>query len=341
MNKTNIYILLNLIISNFYFSYAFSFDLNQQLLLKHTISYYNKLNAKIIKIANNPKNISIDELNSLLSSYKKLEQFLSKVNNNKIEKSEYLKFFEELNLLIFEFEKSIYQKKNSKNKRNKTNHSTKDKETTETYKQNFLLDSPELFLNISDAYGRSNERVYVEIKLDNYLQHLEYLFNSGIAFTLEYGNDLLLDGIESNFFDTFDYTQNEVIYEFNDKGLYSIATNNAGMAVNNVSSEGFVRIAAARCNEDINTNVLFKLYFKLKDNSIEGFYPIRIKPTVLNNKSAGYDEAKALDILVGSDTSKLPTDENAYPVLVNSDVDINGYSSYSSIGLIFFLDINE
>jgi len=177
------------------------------------------------------------------------------------------------------------------------------------------LEFANAFLELSNNYGSVDEIVPVQIVLKgNYDPNLMY--SSGMAFTIKYHSDILLESIESNFFPT------DLI------------------ACNNNESLNKAMIAAARFGEIENdfSIELFTINFKLRSETTIGKYDIYIAPTILNNVAAGYPpEGQAIDILVGSDLSiEDPTEPSAYPVIINSESDEFGNSVHTIHGSVTF-----
>ncbi|KPA08795.1 hypothetical protein MHK_011003, partial [Candidatus Magnetomorum sp. HK-1] len=147
--------------------------------------------------------------------------------------------------------------------------------------------------------------------------------SSGAAFTIEYGDNLLYvpDSLNTTFFDTFQaqFTAagtNPNPYTGPVNGIYS-----SPVVINNDENAGKTMVAAARCTPTSasSENVLFTFQVQLQDTSDvkAGDYNITVKPTILNNTDAGYSaDGEPIDVVVGSDPNKQPTDEGAYPVII-------------------------
>jgi len=161
----------------------------------------------------------------------------------------------------------------------------------------------------------------IEIHLDGLTDTEKgYLESSGAAFTIEYDDNLMLapGTLSSTFFDTF-HAQFEAAGSNPNPYTEPVNGYDRPIVINDDDSAGRTRVAAARCAKTSDGNVLFTFDVQLKDTSDSkaGDYKITIKPTVLNNVDAGYSaEGEAIDLVVGSDPEKQPTDENAYPVLI-------------------------
>ena len=140
---------------------------------------------------------------------------------------------------------------------------------------------------------------------------------SGTAFTLEFddGVTLVPGSVESTFFDLFQTQFNKA---GTDPNSYTVPVEgyNQPLVVNN---EGVSKamIAAARCIPTDNSTENELIKFKV-DATKDG--NVTLKPTVLNNPNAGYTEDTPIDVLVGSDPNKEPTDVGAYPVLIDSNM---------------------
>lgn len=151
---------------------------------------------------------------------------------------------------------------------------------------------------------------------------------AGAAFTVVYGPHIILNAVDSNFFDTFtgqglsesDGLDSDGTIDGYDKPL-----------VTNEIDEGATAIAAARATpEDEGRHVLFTLSFSLKPGASPGTYPINIRPTVLNNEAAGYDPAgETIDMLIGIDS-------DSFPVLIDDEMNEDGYSAHVEPGSVTF-----
>jgi hypothetical protein len=164
----------------------------------------------------------------------------------------------------------------------------------------------------------------VEIHLDGLTDtEKAYMESSGAAFTIEYDDNLMLapGTLNSTFFDTF---QAQFDAAGTDPNPYTgpVDGYDRPVVINDDDTAGRTRVAAARCAKTSEGYVLFTLDVQLKDTSDSkaGVYKITVKPTVLNNVDAGYSaDGEAIDLVVGSDSDKEPTDENAYPVIIAKD----------------------
>ena len=162
----------------------------------------------------------------------------------------------------------------------------------------------------------------IEIHLDGLTDTEKgYLESSGAAFTIEYDDNLMLapGTLNTTFFDTFQAQFNAA---GTDPNPYTGPVNgyDRPVVVNDDDVAGRTRVAAARCAKTSDGNVLFTFDVQLKDtsDSQERDYNITVKPTVLDNVDAGYSaEGEPIDLVVGSDAAKQPTDENAYPVIID------------------------
>jgi hypothetical protein len=174
----------------------------------------------------------------------------------------------------------------------------------------------------------------VEIHLDGLTDtEKAYMESSGAAFTIEYDDNLMLapGTLNSTFFDTF---QAQFDAAGTDPNPYTgpVDGYDRPVVINDDDTAGRTRVAAARCAKTSEGYVLFTLDVQLKDTSDSkaGVYKITVKPTVLNNVDAGYSaDGEAIDLVVGSDSDKEPTDENAYPVIIAKDfAEVSGSVTY-------------
>ena len=179
------------------------------------------------------------------------------------------------------------------------------------------------FMKVTHGTGAINEQVKLEIILEGNGV-------AGVAFTIEYGPHLILNTVESDFFDTF------VSQGFSSEdGLDGNGTADGyvqPLVYDTDEAVGGTKIAAAHHYAGgSDGDVLFTLFFSLKSGASPGTYPINIKPTVLNNTDAGYSaEGEAIDMLIG-------IDGDTYPVLINSEVNENGYSAHVEPGSVTFI----
>ncbi|KPA10269.1 conserved hypothetical protein, secreted, partial [Candidatus Magnetomorum sp. HK-1] len=189
------------------------------------------------------------------------------------------------------------------------------------------VDAPE------EALGMT-EIATIEIRLDGLTDtEKTYMGSSGAAFTIEYDENLLYvpDSLNTTFFDTFQAqftaagtSPNPYTGPVN--GIYS-----SPVVVNNDDIAGKTMVAAARCTPTSTSseNILFTFQVQLQDTSDvkAGDYNITVKPTILNNTDAGYSaDGEPIDVVVGSDPNKQPTDEGAYPVIIAKNMSPVGNS---------------
>ncbi len=128
---------------------------------------------------------------------------------------------------------------------------------------------------------------------------------AGASFTLTYDTtNLLLTGIDSNFFGTFAQQITP------DPGCVTLGQTYCSPIVENVvsglattTSTGSM-IAAARAQKGSGTNIsLFTLHFELKSGGSPGTYPIGLVQSKISNASAGYAPNTPIPVLVGIDNS--------------------------------------
>ena len=139
---------------------------------------------------------------------------------------------------------------------------------------------------------------------------------SGTAFTLEFSEGVTIVDVQSKFFDTFT-AQFNAVPNGPDPGSYTVPDGYPEPIVVNNEGVSKTMVAAARCTPTAQSSdnelMIIKVHTSKKGT-------VTLKPTVLNNPDAGYTEDTAIDVLVGSDSNKQPTDEGAYPVLIGSDM---------------------
>ncbi|MCI5125265.1 MAG: hypothetical protein D3925_12520, partial [Candidatus Electrothrix sp. AR5] len=160
-----------------------------------------------------------------------------------------------------------------------------------------------LELRVSSENANPGDSIAVEITVQEYDQEVI----AAAAFTVTYSADnLVLNKIESDFFSTFLEQWNSlnpvpdplppVSVEMNDQTYVRPLVFNT----TDDTSLGKVRLAAARVRAG-TPNVLFTLYFTVKNSATSGGYPLSIAPTVIKNTKAGYDEAgEAVPMLIGA-----------------------------------------
>jgi len=137
---------------------------------------------------------------------------------------------------------------------------------------------------------------------------------SGTAFTLEFTEGITVVDVKSTFFDTFTAQFNSLTNP-PDPSTYTVPVDYPSPLVTNNDGVSKTMVAAARCtpsSQSTDSNLMIITVEKTKAGTVT------LKPTVLNNPSAGYNEDTAIDVLVGSDSEKEATDPDAYPVLIAS-----------------------
>jgi hypothetical protein len=164
----------------------------------------------------------------------------------------------------------------------------------------------------------ANNQTEIKVNLSGLsADQINQLKASGTAFTLEFdeGVTLVAGSVESTFFDMF---QAQFDKAGTDPNSYTVPVEgyHQPLVINN---EGVSKamIAAARCIPTDNSTENELIKFKV-DATKDG--NVTLRPTVLNNPNAGYTEDTPIDVLVGSDPDKQPTDEGAYPVLIDSNM---------------------
>jgi len=179
-------------------------------------------------------------------------------------------------------------------------------------------------VTLTDANGQASMPINLEGSPTN-------IDGSGAAFTIIYDANLVLDSVESDFFDTF-----AAQFQAADTPQpYSTSVDgyDQPLVVNDNTDANMAMIAAARATATNSTNQLFRLKFSLKNGVTEGTFPVSIKPTTLDNEAAGYLVPEDIPILVGSDPTKPYTSNDAYPVIIdNAKNKDDGMSLYANIG---------
>jgi len=173
---------------------------------------------------------------------------------------------------------------------------------------------PSVIMKVGKGAGKTTAPVSVNITAEG--EDIDLSIISGAVFTLEYSSDLLLESVESDFFDTFQAQIQEanppnaptVPADYDRPLLYS---------TNDTSATTKTMVSAARgvstSDSQAAGNVLFTLKFRLNDEITEGTYPISIVPSSLNSPNAGYDsEGEEVDLLVGYE-------DDAFQKLIRAD----------------------
>jgi len=144
----------------------------------------------------------------------------------------------------------------------------------------------------------------------------ELLEASGTAFTLEFTDGITIVEVKSTFFDTFT-AQFGSVPNPPDTSSYTVPVGFPSPLVTNNDGVSKTMVAAARCTPTSNSTDSELMIITVETTKAG---TVTLKPTVLNNPSAGYTEDTPIDVLVGSDSEKEPTDTGAYPVLIASDM---------------------
>jgi len=184
--------------------------------------------------------------------------------------------------------------------------------------------NPGIRINTPSTTQQVDKQASVDILLENLSQaDIDLLEASGTAFTLEFqsGLEFVPGSMQSSYFDLF---QTQFETAGTDPNPYTglVEGYDQPLVVNDDSGNSRTRIAAARCTSTSNStdDKLASFKVQLSAPQTAGTYSITLKPTVLNNPSAGYEVDTPIDVLVGSDPTKEPTETDAYPVLIASDM---------------------
>jgi hypothetical protein len=162
--------------------------------------------------------------------------------------------------------------------------------------------------------ANENNETDIAVRLKNHTGYTEQLKASGTAFTLEFSDGVTIAEVTSPFFDTF-VNQFNAVPDGPEPGSYTVPDGFPAPIVTNDDGITKTMVAAARCTPTSESNDLMIIKVIATKNGT-----VTLKPTVLNNPSAGYTEDTKIDVLVGSDSNKGPTDPDAYPVLIGSDM---------------------
>jgi hypothetical protein len=162
--------------------------------------------------------------------------------------------------------------------------------------------------------ANENNETDIAVRLKNHTGYTEQLKASGTAFTLEFSDGVTIAEVTSPFFDTF-VNQFNAVPDGPEPGSYTVPDGFPAPIVTNDDGVTKTMVAAARCTPTSESNDLMIIKVIATKNGT-----VTLKPTVLNNPSAGYTEDTKIDVLVGSDSNKGPTDPDAYPVLIGSDM---------------------
>jgi len=153
---------------------------------------------------------------------------------------------------------------------------------------------------------------------------------AGTAFTLEFDTSALhLESVESDFFAPFE----KQFAKAETQPMPEISPLQQSPVIWNEIDGTGAAISGARCIATSDTNALFRLSFTLKPGAdTKAIYPIRIRPTQLNNEAAGYaPEGETIPILIGADSAQEPDTQEAYPVIIDDQATSatiqNGYIS--------------
>jgi len=187
----------------------------------------------------------------------------------------------------------------------------------------FAFAAPTITIKTPSTPQKLDVQADVEIILEGLTQDdINKLKASGTAFTLEFetGLEFVPGSMQSTYFDLFQ-TQFDTVGT--NPNPYTGPVNNIydqPLVVNDDNISAKTRVAAARCIPTANStdNKLASFKVQLKTPKTAGNYSITLMPTILNNPAAGYNEDTAIDVLVGSDPNKQPTEDGAYPVLIGS-----------------------
>jgi len=156
----------------------------------------------------------------------------------------------------------------------------------------------------------------------------------GAVFTLDYPPDILLSSIQSQYFDTFDA---QMAKAYGDSYTDDLSGYGQSFVFETNMDAGETYIAAARCSETIQTQVLFEFCFDLQDGAAANSYPIYIKPIPQKNDDGSIDpEKEPHPVLTGVDTTYPYTSHMAYPVLLSGETDPSNHALNTQHGMVAF-----
>ncbi|ETR73697.1 MAG: hypothetical protein OMM_00764 [Candidatus Magnetoglobus multicellularis str. Araruama] len=172
-------------------------------------------------------------------------------------------------------------------------------------------------INLVPGSPNSDSETVIQVMLEGQTaSDKELLKASGTAFTLEFSNGVTIVDVTSKFFDTFT-AQFNAVPNGPEPGSYTVPAGYPEPIVTNNDGVSKTMVAAARCTPTAQSsdNELMLIKVKVTEPGT-----VTLKPTVLNNPDAGYNVDTKIDVLVGSDSNKEPTENGAYPVLIGSSM---------------------
>jgi len=153
-----------------------------------------------------------------------------------------------------------------------------------------LLKNSEVFLSVDNAKGNAKDIIMVKVRVQG---NIDLDIIGGLAFTLKYHPNIILDSVKSSFFD-----DSGIIVPHN-YAMLEPNQNSINISYNKNDEIGKVMISASHAEGGRNTgNALLDLYFRLREGVPPGIYEIKVLPTTIVNPEAGYPEETRLDILI-------------------------------------------
>lgn len=140
---------------------------------------------------------------------------------------------------------------------------------------------------------------------------------AGTAFTLTYDTAALnLESVTSEFFAPF----KEQFAKAKTQPLPEIPPLQKTPVIWNEIDGTGAAIAGARCIATSETTTLFRLTFSLKPGAnANALYPIRIRPTTLNDTDAGYAaKGETIPVLLAADATQAIDSPEAYPIVIDN-----------------------
>ena len=175
-----------------------------------------------------------------------------------------------------------------------------------------------LTLTVGSEWNWSNQTIRIPIKVDNPDKI------AGAAFTITYDNNIILNTVESTFFDTFanQWASLDPVPDPVPPSSVEVDGTVYDQPLITNTITGGMRIAAARCTpaKAGDDPTLFTLTFSLKTGGTPGKHTVDVVATNLNNEAAGYDpNGEDIDMIIGADLLiSNSTDPAAFPVLLAS-----------------------
>jgi len=183
-------------------------------------------------------------------------------------------------------------------------------------------------LSLTDGNGKLQDSICVQLSVNT----TDPVY--GAVFYLDYPPDIMLTHIESMYFDTFDA---QMAKAYGESYTDDLSGYGHSFVFETNIEKGETYIAAARCTETINTQIMFEFCFAQKDSKIASSFPIYIKPIPQTAEDGTIDlEKDPYPILTGIDTAYPYTSHLAYPVLLSGETDDSGYALNTTHGMVTF-----